>query len=102
MFFNGCESAKNRPREQEFDALRTLAEGEDGRSPFQLVDISKLGLNSKIKKFSYSFICGKGYSPPPSGGRIAFCLQSEHAVRRVFLAPARKNDVLRMAKFEKR
>ncbi len=34
----------------------------------QLVDISKLGLNSKIKKFSYSFICGKGYSPPPSGG----------------------------------
>ena len=30
----------------------------------QLVDISKLGLNSKIKKFSYSFSCGKGYSPP--------------------------------------
>ena len=29
----------------------------------QLVDISKLGLNSKIKKFSYSLICGKGYSP---------------------------------------
>ena len=29
----------------------------------QLVDISKLGLNSKIKKFSYSFICRKGYSP---------------------------------------
>ena len=42
----------------------------------QLVDISKLGLNSKIKKFSYSFICGKGYSPPLRG-RIAFCLQSE-------------------------
>ena len=41
----------------------------------RLVDISKLGLNSKIKKFSYSFICGKGYSPP-FGGRIAFCLQS--------------------------
>ena len=41
----------------------------------QLVDISTLGLNSKIKKFSYSFICGKGYSPP-FGGRIAFCLQS--------------------------
>ena len=34
---------------------------------FQLVDISKLGLNSKIKKFSYSFICGKGYSPPFGG-----------------------------------
>ena len=33
----------------------------------QLVDISKLGLNSKIKKFSYSFICGKGYSPPLRG-----------------------------------
>ena len=31
-------------------------------APLQLVDISKLGLNSKIKKFSYSFICGKGYS----------------------------------------
>ena len=37
----------------------------------QLVDISKLGLNSKIKKFSYSFICGKGYSPP-SGGESLF------------------------------
>jgi len=34
----------------------------------QLVDISKPGLNSKIKKFSYSFICGKGYSPPEGGG----------------------------------
>ena len=45
--------------------------------PAQLVDISKLGLNSKIKKFSYSFICGKGYSPPK--GRIAFCLQPETA-----------------------
>ena len=33
----------------------------------QLVDISKLGLNSKIKKFSDSFICGKGYSPPSGG-----------------------------------
>ena len=42
----------------------------------QLVDINKLGLNRKIKKFSYSFICGKGYSPP-FGGRIAFCLQAE-------------------------
>jgi len=30
----------------------------------QLIDISKLGLNSKIKKFSYSFIFGKDYSPP--------------------------------------
>ena len=33
----------------------------------QLVDIGKLGLNSKIKKFSYSFICGKSYSPPLRG-----------------------------------
>ena len=33
----------------------------------QPVDISKLGLNSEIKKFSYSFICGKGYSPPLRG-----------------------------------
>ena len=31
------------------------------------VDESKLGLNSKIKKFSDSFICGKGYSPPSGG-----------------------------------
>gem|GEM_PF-3157094 len=35
--------------------------------PPQLVDISKLGLSSKIKKFSYSFICGKGYSPSSGG-----------------------------------
>ena len=33
----------------------------------QLVDISTLGLNSKIKKFSYSFICGKGYYSPFGG-----------------------------------
>ena len=33
----------------------------------RLVDISKIGLNSKIKKFCYSFICGKGYSPPLRG-----------------------------------
>ena len=37
---------------------------------------AQLLLNRKIKKFSDSFICAKGYSPP-SGGRIAFCLQSE-------------------------
>ena len=37
----------------------------------RLVDISKLGLNSKIKKFCYSFICGKGYSPP-FGGENSF------------------------------
>ena len=30
----------------------------------RLVDISKLGLKNKMKKFSYSFIRGKGYSPP--------------------------------------
>ena len=34
----------------------------------QLAHISKLVLDSKIKKFRYSFICGKGYSPSPSGG----------------------------------
>ena len=33
----------------------------------QLAHISKLGLNSKIKKFSDSFICGKGYSSPFGG-----------------------------------
>jgi len=32
---------------------------------------AQLLLNSKIKKFSYSFICGKGYSPP-SGGENSF------------------------------
>ena len=37
------------------------------KGAIQLVDISKLGLNSKIKKFSYSFIYGKGYSPPAGG-----------------------------------
>ena len=36
--------------------------------PAQLVDISKLGLNSKTKTFSYSFICRKRYSPPFGGG----------------------------------
>ena len=50
---------------------------EGGLGSLHLVDISKLGLNSKIKKFSYSFICGKGLFSPPEGGRIAFCLQSE-------------------------
>jgi len=50
----------------------------------QLIDINKFGLDSKIKKFSDSFICGKGYSPP-FGGRIAFCLQS---------APSSKRKVL--------
>ena len=33
----------------------------------------------KIKKFIYSFICRKGYSPP-FRGRIAFCLQSAPAL----------------------
>ena len=46
----------------------------------QLVDIRRLSLNSKVKKFSYSFIGGKGYSPP--SGEIAFCLQSEARVAR--------------------
>ena len=36
---------------------------EGGLGPLHLVGISKLGVNSKIKKFSHSFICGKGYSP---------------------------------------
>ena len=57
-------------------AVRFFACGKCANPGFvqQLAHISKLGLNSKIKKFSDSFICGKGYSPP-SGGRIAFCLQ---------------------------
>ena len=45
-------------RKQNFSKKEPLHSGS------QLVDISKLGSNSKIKKFSYSFICGKGYSPP--------------------------------------
>ena len=57
----------------------------------QLVDISKLGLNSKIRKFSYSFICGKGYSPP-FGGRIAFCLQSEAPSSRELSSAARLKE----------
>ena len=47
----------------------------NGHVKFQLVDISKLGLNSKIKKFSYSFICGRAILP--LWGRMAFCLQYE-------------------------
>ena len=62
-------------RDFEFPVFR-YESTKSGLSPPQLVNISKLGLDSKIKKFSYSFICGKGYSPP-FGGRIAFCLQSE-------------------------
>ena len=42
----------------------TLYQKASSTRELQLVDISKLGLDSKIKKFSYSFICGKGYSPP--------------------------------------
>ena len=64
-------------RDFEFPVFR-YESAKSGLSPPQLVNISKLGLDRKIKKFSYSFICGKGYSPP-FGGRIAFCLQSEAA-----------------------
>lgn len=42
---------------------------------FALNLLTSVNLKSKIKKFIYSFICGKSYSPP-EGGRIAFCLQS--------------------------
>ena len=48
----------------------------------QLVDISKIDLNSKIKKFSHFFICGKGYSPP-FGGENSFFLQSVAAIERL-------------------
>ena len=41
----------------------------------QLIAISKLGLNRKIKEFSYSFICGKGNSPL-SGGESLYSVQS--------------------------
>ena len=38
-----------------------------GLSPPQLVDISNLGLNIKIKKFSYFSFAERGYSPPFGG-----------------------------------
>ena len=47
----------------------------------QLVDISKIDLNSKIKKFSHSFICGKGYSP--LRGENSFFPQSVAAIERL-------------------
>ena len=50
-------------------------------SPPQLVDISKLGLNSNIKKFSYSFICGKGYSPPSGENSFLSTVCDAHARR---------------------
>ena len=50
-----------------FDTPTDLWKLKKRAEPAQLVDISKLDLNSKIKKFSYSFICGKGYSPPFGG-----------------------------------
>ena len=65
-------------RLQSVDSLLTQAfffVKKSGLNPLELVDISKLGLDSKIKKFSYSFICGNDYSPPFGG--IAFCLRSE-------------------------
>ena len=49
-------------------SLLSLSHKKKGLCVPQLVDIGKLGLNSKIKKFSYSFICGKSYSPPLRGG----------------------------------
>ena len=52
---------------QTLEFFSNFGESKSGLRPLQLVDISKLGLNSKIKKFSYSFICGKGYSPPSGG-----------------------------------
>ncbi len=53
-------------------AVRFFVRGKCANPGFvqQLAYISKLGLNSKIKKFSDSFI-GKGYSPP-FGGENSF------------------------------
>lgn len=42
----------------------------------RLIAISKLGLNLKIKNFSYSFICGKGNSPLSWGGESLYSVQS--------------------------
>ena len=63
----------------------------------QLIDIIKLRLNSKIKKFSYSFICGKGYSPPSGknsflstvcGGFLSPIKKVPHAFRHMTLSGA--------------
>ena len=63
----------------------------------QLIDIIKLRLNSKIKKFSYSFICGKGYSPPSGknsflstvcGGFLSPIKKVPHACRHMTLSGA--------------
>ena len=47
--------------------------------------MSKLGLNSNIKKFSYSFICGKGYSPPPKGENSPFVYSLAARMRAVLM-----------------
>ena len=49
----------------------------------QLVGHKQTYLNSKIKKFSYSFICGKGILP--LRGRIAFVYSLREALRLSFL-----------------
>ena len=45
------------------DRIALMPDNRNRKRPIQVkffVDESKLGLNSKIKKFSDSFICGKG------------------------------------------
>ena len=52
------------------DRIAFMPDNRNRKRPIQVkffVDESKLGLNSKIKKFSDSFICGKSYSPPSGG-----------------------------------
>lgn len=64
--------------------LRLCAEGVYTLSHTQLASgdgllflaLQNRRFNSKNRKFSHSFIGGKGYSPPP-WGRIAFCLHSK-------------------------
>ena len=49
------------------------------KSVAQLVDISKLNSNGKIKEFSHTFICRTGYSPP-SGGESLFVSSLNNAL----------------------
>ncbi len=62
------DAYKQRYRENRRAAIKTNNEKTSlEKREAQLAHISKLVLDSKIKKFSDSFICGKGYSPPSGG-----------------------------------
>ena len=66
------------------DALFRSLTKKAGNKPLQLVGIKYLDLNSKAKNFSDSSYLREGLFSPLSGGRIAFCLQSEAGKTRFF------------------